>query len=348
MVYGEQLWMNNYDGTFKDVFDFQETVSKQIAEALRLKLTPQEEKAIEEKPTQNAEAYELYLKGLEYHRLLTRDGYEKALKFYEEAVAIDPKYADAYLLIANVAAAYHRECSRDPKWLRRAEENLKIAENITGETAKTLWIHGEIEWQKGDFEEAEKALLRGAELDPKYGPTFNMLGNIYLKLERYSDAIEAFENSLDLTESNGTYFNLLLALTHNNDIDKLIRFANRAIPVMERYLKWCKDDLNAHVNYAFTLFWANRITESLNYAEELCQKYEMNGMALYNLSILFEKLGNPRKSIFLLEQSVEKGFREIETVRVQKSDDVEFQKKLVQVIDRLESIILEEGKQLPE
>ena len=346
MAFGEQLWMNNYDGTFDDVFDFQETVSKKIAEALKLKLTPQEEKAIQEQPTENTEAYELYLKGLEFHRLLTRDGYEKALKLYEDAVVLDPEYTDAYLVIANVAATYYRECSRDPKWLRRAEDNLKKAEAITGETAKTLWIRGEIEWQKGNFDEAERVLLRSTELDPKFHGSFNILGNIYMKISKPERAVWAFTEVVKIIDNHQAYSNLVIALSNLGDMIQLQRTAMNAIPVMKKHISQIPDDLTAHVNYAETLLRANRRDEALIEADRLAKRNDLDGMNLYNLGALYSHLGIQNKSVKMFQRAVSNGFREIEAFKSQVNDDPNIQIQLEKIIKKLENIIKFEGNRI--
>ncbi len=243
-AFGEQLWMNNYDGTFDDIFEFQETVSKQILEALELKLTPQAEKVIQEQPTQNVEAYELYLKGLESHRLYSREGYEKALKLYESAIVLDPRFSDAYLVLANLNATYYRESSRDPKWLLRAEEYFKKAEAITGETVKTLRVKGEIAWLKENFEEAEQVLLQAIERDPNYYKTYNMIGNVYVMLDKKDLAAKAFSEVLKITKHYQGYSNLISTLSGMDEETGIKQIALEALPIMQKHL------LEFHTDYA--------------------------------------------------------------------------------------------------
>ena len=91
----------------KDVFEVQDEIARKIAEALRITLTPQEQAALAAKPTENLQAYDLYLKGKSYARRLTRQDLEFALQMFESAVALDPDFALAYAAIANVCAQYH-------------------------------------------------------------------------------------------------------------------------------------------------------------------------------------------------------------------------------------------------
>jgi TolB-like protein/Flp pilus assembly protein TadD len=342
MAYGEQLWMNNYDGTFKDVFDFQETVSKQIAEALRLKLSPQEEKAIEEKPTQNAEAYELYLKGKECAFQATRAGYEQALIFFEKAILIDPDYAVVHLEIANTCSAYYREFSRNPQWLKRANEQLLIAEKITGETAQTLWIRGEIAWQSGDFVIAETALKKAAVLDPKFPRTFNILGNMYYGTGRAPEAVEAFNITLQLIENTTTYYNLLAALSISRDPERLQATALKSLSVFEKHLVQHPKDFHTRVCYGFALFWANQISQAEKEVEQLTESDQLDGVQSFNLGTLSGKLGQDQRQIELTGLAISRGFRQIEAVKEMITESPNLKNQLNKILIDLESIIEKE------
>ena len=105
----------------QDVFEVQDEIARKIAEALRVTLSPQEQEALAAKPTDNLQAYDLYLRGKSYARRLTRQDLEFALQMFENAVALDPKFALAYAAIANVCALHHYHYGRDAVWMERAK-----------------------------------------------------------------------------------------------------------------------------------------------------------------------------------------------------------------------------------
>ena len=76
-----------------DIFEVQDEIAHKIAEALRIKLTPQEQEELAAKPTENLQAYDLYLRGRSYARRLTRQDLEFALQMFENAVTLDPNFA---------------------------------------------------------------------------------------------------------------------------------------------------------------------------------------------------------------------------------------------------------------
>jgi tetratricopeptide (TPR) repeat protein len=105
-----------------DIFEVQDEMARKIAGALRVKLSPQELEALADKPTENTQAYDLYLRGKRYARRQTRQDVEFALQMFENAVVLDPSFALAYAACANACAMYYSIFSRDQIWIERARE----------------------------------------------------------------------------------------------------------------------------------------------------------------------------------------------------------------------------------
>src|SRR4029450_93641 len=110
------LWSERSDREMKDVFEVQDEIARKIAEALRIKLTPQEQEALASKPTESLQAYDHYLRGRSYARRLTRQDLEFALQMYNDAVAQDPDFGLAHAAIANVCAFFFCHYDREPAW----------------------------------------------------------------------------------------------------------------------------------------------------------------------------------------------------------------------------------------
>jgi TolB-like protein len=114
------VWSERYDRQMEDVFELQDEIARKIAEALRVTLTPQEQEALAAKPTENLQAYDLYLRGKSYARRWTRQDLEFARQMFENAVALDSNFALAFAATANVCALHHYLYGRDPVWMERA------------------------------------------------------------------------------------------------------------------------------------------------------------------------------------------------------------------------------------
>ncbi len=95
------LWAENYSGTMGQIFDFQESVASRIVKALKMRLTPGERKNLKRRATENTEAFQLYLKGRFFWGKRSQEGIRTAIRYFEEAIGVDPKYAPAWAGIAD-------------------------------------------------------------------------------------------------------------------------------------------------------------------------------------------------------------------------------------------------------
>ena len=100
------LWAETYRGTMDDIFDIQEKVSEKIAEALRIQLTREEQMMLEQRYTENTEAYELYLKGRSAWKKRNEESLQIAINHFERALEKDPGYALAWAGLADTYSGY--------------------------------------------------------------------------------------------------------------------------------------------------------------------------------------------------------------------------------------------------
>jgi tetratricopeptide (TPR) repeat protein len=148
------VWSERYDREMKDVFEVQDEIARKIADALRIKLTPREQEALAAKPTENLQAYDLYLRGRSYARRLTRQDLEFALQMYEGAVAADPDFALGYAAVANVCAVYLAAFGNDPVLLLRAREACSRALALRPDLPEVQVAQGWIHYYENRYDEA--------------------------------------------------------------------------------------------------------------------------------------------------------------------------------------------------
>src|SRR5450759_2677173 len=98
VVDGSQLWGGQYNRKAADLFTLQDDLSKAISDKLQLRLTSDEKQRLTKRYTDNAEAYQLYLKGRYYWNKRSPEGIQKAVQYFNQAVDKDPAYALAYTL----------------------------------------------------------------------------------------------------------------------------------------------------------------------------------------------------------------------------------------------------------
>ncbi len=100
-----RIWGNQYRRSFSQIFEIQDDISKSITENLRLELTGEDYKRMTKHYTENSEAYKLYLKGRYFYYRSTKEGYNKSLEFFEQAIEMDPNFTLAY---AGISYSYSK------------------------------------------------------------------------------------------------------------------------------------------------------------------------------------------------------------------------------------------------
>ncbi len=176
------LWSERYDRQMEDVFEVQDEIARKIAEALRITLSPQEEAALAAKPTENLQAYDLYLRGKSYARRLTRQDFEFALQMFENAVALDPDFALAHAAIANVCAQTHYSYGRDPVWLERARAASRRAVALRPELPEPLVAHAWILYADGRYDDAAFSVRQAIERKSDCEGAYYILGSRALRV----------------------------------------------------------------------------------------------------------------------------------------------------------------------
>jgi serine/threonine protein kinase len=109
---GHTVWAERYDREMSDIFEVQDEIARNISQALRIKLSPQEEKAIAHKPTESAQAYDYYLRGRQYFHQMRRNDFDFARQMFARAIDIDPRYARAYAGVADCCSFLYMHWDR--------------------------------------------------------------------------------------------------------------------------------------------------------------------------------------------------------------------------------------------
>jgi serine/threonine protein kinase/Tfp pilus assembly protein PilF len=174
---GFQVWAERYDRNLEDVFQVQEEIASSIAQALRVALTPQEAEALKQDRPNDAQAYDLYLKGRARYSEYTSEALEEALALFREAIALDPDYALAWAGVADATGQLMvRDGLADPEQdmkagLEAAQKAIALAPGLPdGYKAEAL-----IRMYLDDREGARAALKKAVEVQPRYAPALTNL-----------------------------------------------------------------------------------------------------------------------------------------------------------------------------
>ena len=234
---GEHAWAERYDRNLDDIFALQDEISEAIVKALKLRLLPEEKKAIERRGTSNAEAYNLYLMARQNY-VIGNEGYsnraEAIVRLCRRATEIDPKYAQAWALMAlGQMILYFTHGVKVDNGLEAAEHALALDPDL----AEAHAIKARILSDLGRTDDANAEIATALKLDPDSYEVNKSAARLSYRQRNMKDAAHYFEKASSLMETD---FNSALMLipcyAEIGDSDSLLRAARVTLERAERTL----------------------------------------------------------------------------------------------------------------
>jgi tetratricopeptide (TPR) repeat protein len=197
---GYQLWSETYDRQLADIFDVQDELARAIVNALRPGYVGPPDVRLVEPPTDDLEAYQLYLKGRFFSNRRTPDGLRKGIEHFEQTVMADPGYAlahsglaDSYSMMAVYCVLPPSEAY--PKAKAAARRALELDDGLAEAHLSTAYVALIYEW---DWAEAERACWRAIALNPSYAQAYHWLGWSLASVGRLDEAATAARRAMVL------------------------------------------------------------------------------------------------------------------------------------------------------
>ena len=167
---GSALWAGTFDEPLTDIFTVQDAISERVAAALALELTEAERSLLTRRYTSDTEAYQLYLKGRFFWNKRTRDGFERGITCFQQAIAKDPSYALAWSGLADSyigLAFYHYAAPHEamPRAREAAARALQTDDALAEAHASLAHVKANYEW---DWAAAEREWKAAIALKPEY------------------------------------------------------------------------------------------------------------------------------------------------------------------------------------
>ncbi len=239
---GSSLWSYKCDEYCTDIFALEDAISERVAGALELQLTSKERKLLTKRYTENAQAYEFYMRGRLFLNKRTVEGIRKALDYFKQAVELDPNDALAYLGLGD---CYHQSVyftstpSREliPKAKAMAKKALEIDETL-GEAHALLSILSDADW---DWNEALKEYQLAISLSPGSARAYHGFAFTLAKRGRFDEALAAIRRAGEIDPTN---------LVINADIAAILCYAGRYDEGIEQCRKTLELDPNFSMAHA--------------------------------------------------------------------------------------------------
>jgi serine/threonine protein kinase/cytochrome c-type biogenesis protein CcmH/NrfG len=303
---GHTVWAQRFDREMADVFEVQDEIARSIAQAFRINLSPQEEKKIASKPTENSVAYDYYLRGRSYAR---RESLEFALQMYEQAVKLDPNFALAHAGIAYICGIIHEIREHNPKWVERGEAACNRALELDPNLAEALVARGRISYSQHKHDEAIELARRAIAIKPDCEGAYNVLGRAYFASARFDEAAALIEKAI---EANGDDYNVYIPFT--NALERLGRFAEldryreMEMRMLERQLELVPEDVRARSLLAADYANASRPDDAARHLEMTVALRPNDSNVLYNAACTYAVLGKKIEAMDLLRRALACGY----------------------------------------
>jgi len=240
---GTELWAERYNRPLRDVFALQDEIVRRIVTTLNLQINLAQEGIVIPRSTENLEAYDDLLRGVEYASSLTKDENLKAREMIEKAIEMDPKYAMAYAELGWIYwLARVLQFSPDPNGLERASQMEQQAIALDDSLSLAHGVLAAVEVQEGKFDRALTEARRGIALDANSELGYLWLAEVLNEIGKPADALVAADKAVRLDPQNAQSY----ALERGCAYTKLERWTE-AIPALKSFLGRYPDVLWAHV-----------------------------------------------------------------------------------------------------
>lgn len=214
---GGHVWAGKFDGSLSDVFALQDEVMRGIADALALRLDPDQQMASGRKETTVPAAFDAFLRGWEHHRRTTPEDFAKAVPYFEQAIALDPAYGRAYAAAAMVYARicmwrWHYQLGISRTEARaKATQYLRIAQkHKTALAYQASALLSEADWQYAD---ALAALKEAIALEPGDSWSYALTALVLTSVGRPAEALPYIRTAMRLDPHSPSFFIYVLGLT---------------------------------------------------------------------------------------------------------------------------------------
>jgi serine/threonine protein kinase/Tfp pilus assembly protein PilF len=300
------VWAERYDRQLEDVFAIQDEIARSIAQALRITLTPQEEKIIGIKPTENTQAYDFYLRGRSYTR---RENMDYALQMFEQAIQLDRNFALAHAGIAHLCGLIFEVREQNPKWIERGLAACDRAMSLAPDLPEVMVGRARLFYAQKKYEESEQMARRAIERKHDCDGSWNILGRALLSFGKYEAGAALAEQAL---EANGddynTYIPYGLCMERLGRKKEAEDMRQRMNVVLLKQLELVPEDVRARILLATNLAAFGDADESIRHLQTAVALRPNDGNTLYNAACTYGVLGRKAEALETLKKALSAGY----------------------------------------
>lgn len=275
---GSRLWGEQYSRPMTDLLTVQEEIAREISAKLRLRLNSAQQQQIAKRPTENPEAYRLYLLGRHHYHQFSYENGLKAVDYFNQAIALDPGYALAYTGVADFYTDFSSQYMLPSEALPRSRAAAQRAVELDETLAEAHHSLAVSKWfADWDWAGAEQEFKRTLELNPSLAVAHSNYASLLVRRERFDEAVTAAKRGQEL-DPLSTYAGDVLS--------RVYLYAGRYEQVFEEGRKI--QELNPNYQWGYSN-WAQALAQQGKYQEAITQIQK--GVALHRHDALLALLG---------------------------------------------------------
>jgi TolB-like protein/Tfp pilus assembly protein PilF len=231
---GFHLWSETYDRQLADIFQVQDEIAKAIVEKLKIELAPADQQLAQRQkaPTQDVEAYELYLQGRAVWKKRGEENLRRAIELYQAALGHDPGFARAHAALASayvVMPGYTKEEGDEEKYFELAESAARQALAIDPNIGEAHAVLAQINADRGDLLDAESGFFFAISLEPNEPTPHHWYSILLAKVGRIDAALAQARRAQELDPASPILaLNLANVYVIKGDDDGALRYARLA------------------------------------------------------------------------------------------------------------------------
>lgn len=303
------LWSETYDREMKDVFAIQDDIAHSIVKALQVKLTPMERRALQNVATSEPEAYDYYLRGRSYMYSMARRDYEHAINMYEQAIAVDSKYALAYAGMADAYSMLYRYAEASADNVARANRASEQALALDFDSAEAHASRGLALFISEQYPAAQKEFDAAIALNPNLFEPYYYHGLACSCEGNYEKAIDLYLKAMQVNPADyqtPVFLAQVYASLGRKQDEMRVRLG--ALGTVERHLKLNPHDTRALQIAANNLIQVGEKSKGIMMAERALAQGRSEPVVLYNGACFYAVQGDSARAFELLEQALKLGW----------------------------------------
>lgn len=306
---GYHLWSERYDRDMEDVFAIQDEIAQNIVKALRMMLSDEEKRAIEQVPAADVQAYDYYLRGRQFFHQFRRTGIQFARRMFERAMEIDPGYAIAYAGAADCCSFLYMYWDGSRANLEGADNHSKKALELGPELAEAHASRGLALSLSKRSEEAEREFQTAIRLNPKLFEAHYFFARALFQQGKYTDAVGHYQEASRVRpEDYQTAFLVVPSLRSLNRGAEAEATLRRGVQLAEKHLELNPDDARALYLSAGALMQLGERQRGLEWGGRALALDPEDSGVLYNVACVYALGGQPDEALGCLEKAIENGF----------------------------------------